>query len=92
MGLNEENAIIKGYMDKLGEVTMKFARLQEETIRLKQEMGVLREDIRDLCIDGLCIDDGRRKQWYLEQILEKLGYKVKELLGDNELWEAGVPP
>ncbi len=92
MGLNEENAIIKGYMDKLGEERMKFARLQEETIRLKQDAGVQRDDIRDLCIEGLCMGEGRRKQWCLEQILEKLGYNVKELLGDNKLWDAGAPP
>ncbi len=89
MGLNEENAIIKGYMDKLGEVTMKFARLQEETIRLKQYAGVLREDIWNLCIYGLCEDKGYHKQWSLEQILEKLGYNLKDL---SISYKKGVPP
>jgi len=53
-------------------------------------------DIKQLCIDGLLTDGGMHKQWYLEQILEKLGYDLtlirENLNKDDYDWDAGIAP
>lgn len=58
-------------------------------------------EIKELCIDGLLTDGGHHKQWYLEQILIKLGYDLKEIRkelntpdenGDYYDWEDGIAP
>ena len=55
-----------------------------------------KEEIKDLCVEGLLTDGGNHKQWFLEEILKKLGYDLKEvsieLAKDDYLWEKGIPP
>ncbi len=55
------------------------------------------EEIKVLCLDGLGTDGAHHKQWYLEEILKKLGYSVKILRRlaaekDEYLGEEGIPP
>ena len=56
----------------------------------------LEEDIRNLCIDALITDGGHHKQWYIERILEKLGYNLAELKRKGEImgyyYEDGIAP
>ena len=56
----------------------------------------MKEEIKELCIDGLLTDGGHHKQYFLEEILKKLGYDLKELreeLKQNDYeWEDGVAP
>ena len=55
-----------------------------------------KEEIKELCIDGLLTDGGHHKQWYLEQILIKLDIDLdelrKELNKDDYDWDEGIPP
>ena len=37
------------------------------------------EEIKNLCVDGLCTDGGHHKQWFLEEILKKLGLDLKKV-------------
>lgn len=59
-----------------------------------------KKEIKELCIEGLRIDGGHHKQWFLEEILKNLGYDLKKISkeickieareeGDNfeEYWE-----
>jgi hypothetical protein len=54
------------------------------------------ENIKDLVKDGLCTDGGHHKQWYLEEVLKLLGYKIKEireeLVQNGYFAEEGVAP
>ena len=53
-------------------------------------------DIKNLCMDGLVNDEGHHKQWYLEQILEALGFDLAEiraeLLREGYEVEVGIIP
>jgi len=40
------------------------------------------ETIKGIVIAGLCTDDGHHKQWYLEQILIRLGFDLEVLNPD----------
>ena len=52
--------------------------------------------IKDLAISGLLTDKGYHKQWYLERILETLGYNLQglreELNKEDYDWEKGTAP
>lgn len=37
------------------------------------------EEIKDLCISGLRTDGAHHKQWFLEEILKKLGFNLKKI-------------
>jgi len=54
------------------------------------------EKIRELAIDGLLIDGGHHKQWYLEKIIEELGFnleKIREKLNEEDYdWDKGIAP
>ncbi len=54
------------------------------------------EEIKDLCLEGLTTDGAHHKQWYLEEILRKLGYNTiilqATLALDGNKWEPGIPP
>lgn len=45
--------------------------------------------IKDLIVDGLLTDGGHHKQWYLEKILEKLGFNVEQLRAEHG-WDGGI--
>jgi len=53
----------------------------------------LGKEIVSMCVDGLTTDGGHHKQYYLEEILEKLT-TAQELDGLKEtfLWDDGVTP
>lgn len=55
-----------------------------------------KNEIYELCVEGLLTDGNHHKQWYLEEILKKSGYDLKilkERLNDKGYsWEAGIPP
>ena len=46
------------------------------------------ETIRELLIDGLTIDGGHHKQYYLDQIQQLLGFKLEEVCD----FEEGIAP
>lgn len=66
------------------------------------------EKIKELCLNGLSIDGGHHKQWYLEQILQTLiddklvpetklqDFQEDEVDEDGEVysgeWEEGIAP
>lgn len=54
------------------------------------------ERIKELAIKGLLTDDGHHKQWYIEKILEEIGYDIKEiweeLKNEDYDWDEGIPP
>lgn len=58
------------------------------------------EEIKNLVVDGLSTDGGHHKQWYLEEILKKLGYSkkaIEEEIALEEDWggfefDEGIPP
>lgn len=55
------------------------------------------EEIRDLILAGLNTDGGHHKQWYLEQIGEKLGIDVADLRREamdkyGYTWDPGIAP
>ena len=53
-------------------------------------------NLKDFILEGLATDGGHHKQWYLEQILIKLGFDLealrKEFQGKGYDWEGGIPP
>jgi len=55
-----------------------------------------KEKIKELCINGLLTDGSHHKQWYLEEILKVLGYKLpdikEELEKQDYSWKYGIPP
>jgi len=55
-----------------------------------------REELKGLCIGGLLTDGAHHKQWYLEEILKKLGFNIKEIKDElNEedyYWDEGIAP
>lgn len=55
-----------------------------------------KERIKELAIDGLLTDERHHKQWYLEKILEEIGYDIekvrKELIKEDYDWTKGIPP
>ena len=63
-------------------------------------MNEEKEEIKNLCIEGLRTDGGHHKQWYLEEILMELGYTLKEirkeLFEEDDCnynnWEEGISP
>jgi len=52
--------------------------------------------IKYLIKEGLCIDGGHHKQWYLEEVLTLMGYNIedirKELDDEGYYAEEGVAP
>jgi len=54
--------------------------------------------IEDILINGLFMDGGWHKQWYIEQALIKLGFDInkyyEKCLQDEEYggWEIGIAP
>ena len=50
----------------------------------------------DLIISGLLTDGGHHKQWFLEQLLIKLGQDTEQvkadLLKEDYEWEPGIAP
>lgn len=55
-----------------------------------------KNEIYELCVNGLLTDGGHHKQWFLEEILKKSGYDLKilreRLSAKGYSWEAGIPP
>jgi len=55
-----------------------------------------KETVKDLIINALETDGAHHKQWYLERILEALGFDlktVKEEENKNDYdWEEGIAP
>ena len=53
-------------------------------------------EIKKLCIEGLLTDGAHHKQWYLEEILKRLGFNLnqirKELRKEDYDWEDGLAP
>jgi len=53
---------------------------------------------KDLALEGLLIDEGHHKQWYLERILEALGYGLNQLRHEllqqkqGSDWKEGIAP
>jgi hypothetical protein len=51
---------------------------------------------KELMIDGLLIDGGHHKQWYLEEALKALGVDLTELAAElkplDYEWEPGIAP
>jgi hypothetical protein len=45
----------------------------------------------NLAIDGLLVDGGHHKQWYLEEILKTFGVNLNELQKECE-FEKGIAP
>lgn len=53
------------------------------------------EEIKELVLDGLCIDGGHHKQWYLEQIAKKLEIDLEKEFTDEDgcyCIEEGIAP
>lgn len=51
------------------------------------------ENAKKLAVDGLQTDGDHHKQWYLQEILRALGYKISEIKKElNCDWENGTPP
>jgi len=50
----------------------------------------IEETIYDLVISALMIDGEHHKQWYLEQILKRLGHNPEEMR--SVFWDEGVAP
>jgi len=50
-------------------------------------------EIAKICIDGLCTDGDHHKQWYLEEVLKKLGFSEEALtmFRDHYQYERGRP-
>ncbi len=48
------------------------------------------EYLDDLILEGLSIDGGHHKQWYLEQILLRMGYEESDLRDLGH--ERGIAP
>ncbi len=54
-----------------------------------------REKVRQLAISGLLTDGGHHKQWFLERILEALGYDLAQIYDELQHdydWEEGIAP
>ena len=55
-----------------------------------------KERIKELVIDGLITEGGHHKQWYLEKVLEEIGYNLEkireELIKEDYDWDKGIPP
>lgn len=51
----------------------------------------MEETLKEFILDGLSTDGGHHKQWYLEQILIKLGFDLKALKKELD-WEEGIAP
>ena len=53
-------------------------------------------NLKDFILDGLCTDGGHHKQWYLEQILIKLGFDLetlrKEFQKEGYDWDESIAP
>lgn len=49
-------------------------------------MNIEKEELKELCISGLKTDGAHHKQWYLEEILKKLGFELKKV--SREIVEA----
>jgi hypothetical protein len=53
-------------------------------------------ELKDLAVDGLLTDGAHHKQWFLEQILIKIGVNLKrlrrELNKEHYDWEEGIAP
>ena len=64
----------------------------------------IQEEIYELCLEGLMTDGGHHKQWFLEQILKKIGFNIENLReklestkdeDGNEYgysWDEGIAP
>ena len=56
----------------------------------------MEDNIKDFIVEGLCTDGGHHKQWYLEQVLIKLGFDLSMVKGETQAlgydWDGGVPP
>ena len=48
------------------------------------------QHILDLACQGCRAQDTNNKQWYLEQIIDSLGWSVRNVRGDE--WQPGVEP
>jgi hypothetical protein len=59
----------------------------------EEEFEKFKKEIADLAFDGLGIDGGHHKQWFLERILEKCATEKEILEFKAEYWvEEGVAP
>lgn len=62
----------------------------------KKQIAKEKEKVKDLCIDGLITDEGHHKTWYIERVLEALGFDIKEIRADVQRhgydWEPGIAP
>lgn len=45
----------------------------------------------NLVIEGLCIDGGHHKQWYLEEVLRMLDKDVEKMREMHD-WDKGIAP
>ena len=69
---------------------------QRETMDKIRNTGKILREVRILCENGLINDEGHHKQWYLEQIITKLGFNLNKVLTqiiiDGYDCEKGIPP
>ena len=65
-------------------------------IRIDEIGDIKDKTIKDLLIDGLITDGAHHKQWYLEQLLIKLGFDLdkvrEEIQKEGYDFEEGIPP
>lgn len=58
--------------------------------RLEALIAAKLEPLRQLAIEGLCIDGEHHKQWYLEQILAE--FDDIDVVRTKLQWEKGIAP
>lgn len=44
-----------------------------------QEASARKRSVKQLIVEGLCIDGAHHKQWYLEQIAEVIGIDLSDI-------------
>jgi len=60
-------------------------------IPLKADTPALLSDARELAVVALYTDGGDYKQWYLEQVLERLSVDLPQLAAQEGKWSASTP-
>jgi len=92
---------IKLAMEKLGDMSLFVTSASVVRVSNSSFGGMLTNieiptRIKSLVKSGLCTDGGHHKQWFLEEVLKLLGYKIedirKELDEEGYYAEEGVIP
>lgn len=72
------------------------ARAQRERLRREVLQQIIdKEKAKELAVEGLLTDSGHHKQWFLERILEALGYDLAQIYDELQPdydWEDGIAP